>query len=145
MDENERTTDELVREPKRRAGTRGMGSVYRLKGRETWWVKFYHRGRCFRESSGSTVKKVATSLLKKRLSETGAGQFNSAAERTTFEDLAKMLKDDYATNGRRSWNRCASSVKRLRAFFGHYKVADITYATANAYVAQRLAAEAARG
>ena len=100
--------------------TRGMGSLFRFKrtinGQRVeaghWWLKFYYRGPdgravVHRESSHSPVRKVAVSLLKQRLGEMGRGTFRPDAEKLTFEDLAKMLKDDYVRNGRKSWERAA--------------------------------------
>lgn len=44
---------------------RGDGTVYQ-RG-VVWWVKYYHRGRAYRESSGSTDRRIAAKLLRKRL------------------------------------------------------------------------------
>ena len=53
-------------------------------------------GRVYRESSGSTHRADAVKVLKRRLSEIGAGQLiGPDAEKTTFGDLAQMVLDDY--------------------------------------------------
>src|SRR5512132_2007910 len=96
---------------------RGMGRVYRptrdclhCKGAgcdhcmgsgrrqiETWTIQFSHRGHQYRESSGSTRKADAVKYLKKRQAELNAGKrcVGPAAERTTFENLVELLRDDY--------------------------------------------------
>ena len=118
--------------------TRGMGSVYRQKGRRIWWVKFYYRGKAIRESCGSTVRKVAVALLKRRLAEMGSGRFHPDAERVMFEDLAKMLEADYLRNGRRSWDRAANSLTHLRQAFGLSRAVDITPDRVDGYIASRM-------
>ena len=131
--------------------TRGMGSVFRFKrtvdGKRVasgnWWLKFSYSGAdgravVHRESSHSTVRKVAVNLLKKRLSEMGRGAFNPDAEKVAFEDLAAMLKADYSKNGRRSWDRAAHSVAHLRETFGMSRAVDITPSRVDAYIAARL-------
>src|SRR5436309_8024094 len=106
---------------------RGMGSVYRLKGRKVWRIKYYFDGRCIRESSHSTVKKHATALLKKRITEMGSGRFvGPAAEKVVFEDLAKMLTHDYRANGYRSLKRAEQAIEHLRGSFGDSRALAIT-------------------
>jgi hypothetical protein len=57
---------------------RGQGRIY-LRGR-IWWVSYSHRGRKFRESSGSAVRADALRLLRRRLGELGVGRFVGPAE-----------------------------------------------------------------
>jgi hypothetical protein len=82
---------------------RGSGSVYRRGS--VWWIKFYDRMGCARrESSGSAAKSDAEKLLRKRLGEVASGKrlIGSDLERTTFDDLARMIRDDYRAENRRS-------------------------------------------
>ena len=127
---------------------RGTGLVYRrtyrdkktrkLKYAKTWWVQYNYRGKMKRESSGSTLRSDALRLLKKRLAEMGQGQQPGvSAEKTTFEQMAEMLLNDYRANGRRSLNRAERSVKHLTQFFSMTLAADITTDRVLAYVAFR--------
>jgi integrase len=59
--------------------------------------------------------------------------------RTTFEDLARMLLDDYHVNGHKSLETAEGSLKALRATFGLYRAQAITLDQLNTYVAARLA------
>jgi hypothetical protein len=88
----------------------------RLSGGGVWWIKFYDRtGRARRESSGSEVKGDAEKVLGKRLGEVASGKrlIGSDLERTTFEDLAAMIGDDYRAENRRSTHRLEIGLKRL--------------------------------
>lgn len=115
---------------------RGLGGVYQ-RG-DTWWVQFYCRGRKYRESAESSNRSAAVQLLKKRLGEIGHGSFAGvAADKTTFEDLATILGDDYSTNERRSTPRMLSSMKHLREFFGRDLARDIAADRLVAYVKRR--------
>ena len=64
-------------------------------------------------------------------------------ERTTFEDLAAMLTDDYLANGRRSLERLRTSLRHLRDTFGLDRAGDVTTDRLTRYVRIRLDAGAA--
>src|SRR5260370_41790195 len=108
--------------------TRGVGTVYQptyadkqtgeRKASAIWWLKFYISGKPERESSGETSRAKAIDKLKARLGELGTGDFiGVAAKRTTLEDLAGMLRDDYRINGRKSGRRAQEAVVHLRDHF----------------------------
>ena len=121
---------------------RGNGAVY-LRGK-TWWARYHFRGHLFRETSGSAQRADAVKLLRRRLAEMGTGRTPGPdAERVTFEDLARMLTDDYVTNERPSLERVRSSLKHLREHFGLSRALDITSDRLTAYVGKRRAEGAA--
>ena len=117
---------------------RGMGRVYQ-RG-EAWWVAYYFRGQQQRESSGSTDKKVAQRLLKKRIGEIQGNRFiGLSQERVTFEELLEGLRLDYQNNGRKSLGVLDHHLKPVRAAFALTRAADITEARIERYKADRLA------
>ncbi len=117
---------------------RGLGRVYQ-RGK-VWWIQYYFRGRLYRESSDSEVPAGAMKLLKRRQGEMGRGRLvGPDVEKTTFEDMAAMLLDDYEVNGRRSRDRAELSVEHLRGHFGHSRALDITADRVSAYIRCRLA------
>jgi hypothetical protein len=123
--------------PQRRS--RGLGWVYR-RG-HIWWIQYSVRGKVYRETSGSTKQADATKLLKKRLGAAGLGKpVGPDLERTTFEDLARMLTSDYRVNNRKSLETAQGSVKALRGFFGFDRARDITYDRLTDYINLRLEA-----
>ena len=117
---------------------KGFGRIYKRKWTRFWWVQYGHRGRLFRESCGSERRSDAVKLLRRRQSEMNAGRVvGPEAEKTTFEDLAKMILDDYAINARKSTWRVECSLKHLRPVFGNYRAIDITTDRVNAYTRAR--------
>jgi integrase len=116
---------------------RGSGLVYRptyvdkgsreRKTASTWWIQYSVRGERFRESSGSQRRSDAENLLKQRLQAAArGGPFGRNAGRTTFEDLARILIEDYQTHARRSLERAEDALGHLARFFGAVPAAEIT-------------------
>jgi len=123
---------------------RGLGYIYQ-RGR-VWWLQYCFRGTVHRESSGSTNRMDAVKILRRRLEEMGRGRLvGPDVERTSFEDLARMLLDDYRTNHKRSFDRAERSVAHLRRTFGLSQAVNITSDQIASYVAARQAAGATNG
>ena len=91
---------------------RGMGTVFQptytdaktgeLKTAATWRIQFFVGGKCYRESAGTTDRKIAVKLLKRRIAEANSGRpFGYDIEKTTLGDLVEMVLNDYRANGRR--------------------------------------------
>jgi integrase len=134
--------------------TRGLGFVYQPayvdkrtgEGRtaSTWWLQYSVRGKRYRESSGSTNRADAVKLLKRRIGEAVEGRpIGHDIEKTTFEDLAQILLDDYKANGRHSTRRAKSATQNLRRFFADSRAIDITEDRLNAYTVFRQEEKAA--
>lgn len=134
---------------------RGLGLTFRPHYRDrksgerktaaVWWIQYSHRGRRYRESSGSPVRSVAVALLKRRLGEIGRGRLlGPAVERTTWPDLADMIRSDYAGQARKSTKRMEQALTQLSAAFGHALALDVTADRLSAYVARRRAQDAAQ-
>ena len=129
--------------PKR---VRGTGSVYRLKGRETWWIKYpLGDGSQIRESAGSAKESDATNLLKHRLQEVNRGSFVAPDVRKVHvSDLIEEVKRDYRINGRKSLDDLEARWKlHLLPFFGHLRAVAVDNALCNRYVDERQQAGAA--
>ena len=98
----------------------------------------------YRESSDSTNENDAKRLLKRRLGEMGIGQFRRPKiEKTTFDDLSRLVKQDYALNKRRSMVRPKTALVYLNETFGTALARDITLDRLTAYATERLAMKAA--
>jgi integrase len=128
-----------------RKKARGLGFIYQptykdkrtgeLKTASTWWIQYSVRGRRHRESSGSANPSVASRLLRDRLGAAAQGKpVGPNVDRTTFEDLARILVEDYQANGRRSLERIRGSLRHLRGFFGDQLAVDITSDRVTRYV-----------
>ncbi len=134
--------------------TRGLGRVFQptyrdkktgeRKQTDTWWVQYSYRGKVKREASGSSRRADAVKLLKKRLAEIGTGRLiGPDVEKTTFEDLAEMILNDYRANERKSFNRVEDAIEHLRKEFGQDLVLNITSDRVLAYIAARKQSKAA--
>ena len=81
-------------------------------------MQYCRNGNVIRESSQSTKESVAKRLLKRRLGEIQIGlPVGPDVNRTTFQDMAIMLTDDYKANGYRSLDRVEDAINHLKAFF----------------------------
>jgi integrase len=120
---------------------RGLGRVYarpHTAGRDpVYWIEFWVRGKCHRESSKSSREAIAVRLLKRRLGEIASERFAPGAGRVGFDEMANLVVADYEANGRRSLRGVLNSIKHLRAAFGVTVAADLNCAGLTAYVAER--------
>jgi integrase len=115
---------------------KGMGRVFR-RG-PVWWIGYYHRGKEFRESSGSESESQARKLLKKRFGEMGRGRLiGPVEEKVTFEEISQDFLADYQTNGKRSLRSAKLTVRHLKGFFGFDRALDITTDRIRGYIVSR--------
>lgn len=113
-----------------------MGSVYKRGG--IWWIKFYRDGKPYRESASSRLKRHALMLLHKREGTVASGTFSGLRpEKTSFNDLASDLLNDYRNNARKALQMVEYHVERLHKHFGGRKAAHITTDQIRAYIASR--------
>src|SRR5260370_27772232 len=85
---------------------------------EIFWVRYYKNGKHFSESAHSTDERKAKKLLRKRLGEIAAGNFiGPSAERLTFEDLARAVRDDYKIKDNPTLPIANMALLRLAAWF----------------------------
>ncbi len=113
----------------------GMGGIYQ-RGR-VYWVWYYHFGKKYQESSKSYDDRVAVRLLKLRLGEIGkGGRPGRDAEKVTFEDLCKMIRDDHQVKGR-DVARLERSLQHLTPVFGQSLAMSITRDRIMDYIRQR--------
>jgi integrase len=137
--------------------SRGEGRLYRpkfkdengtLKEQSVWWLKWYKLGasKPVRESSGTSNKREAQKLLTSRLDARNHGRpVGPDLEKTTWDELAKAIEDDYIANGKRSLKRLKGSLKHLSAEFKGVQAFRITEERIAGYKASRKMAGAANG
>lgn len=117
-------------------GERGEGRLYRprYKGRdgkmhtsEVWCFRIGIGGKKVTLSTGCRNIKDARAWRIQKLAALGKGDALALASgKLTFEDLAKMVTDDYAANERKSLADLPTRLEHLRRFLGHLKAGDIT-------------------
>lgn len=124
----------------------GRGSVYKQAGSRYWWIRYSVDGKERRESSKSTKKGDALALLDKRRSEARQGHSAHDARRVTLEDLLRLLRQDYATNSRRSLDRAEQAWAHVAECFGSdAKAVSITLPRLRRYLDARQEEGAALG
>ncbi len=107
-------------------------------------MQFSHRGRVYRESAGSAIKRDAKNLLRDRLAEISAGRIASRTRAaTSFDQLAEMLERDYAINGRKSAADLSYRIGHLRPHFGRLNADEISHERMARYIVARKAEGAA--
>jgi integrase len=121
---------------RRKRAIRGFGYVYQRGA--VWWVRYSHRGRDHRESSGSHRETDAWRLLKERWKQIGRGRFVFGEDKVRMEDLFGALELDYKNNGRRSTRGLKWRLAPLRTAFGEDRAIDVTEARIEQYKADRL-------
>lgn len=125
-------------------GIRGFGAPY-LRGR-VWWIRYYHRGDEYRESSGSERLVDAERLLKARWKQIGRGRFiGPKEEKVLVNDLLDILVLNYEQNGRRSLDTLKGRLKPLRAALGTCRAVDTIGPAIEQYKADRLRAKTRKG
>jgi integrase len=115
-----------------------MGSIYR-RGK-IWWIKYYRRGKPFRESSKSANPSSAKRLLKMRDAEIDPSSLTDLKPgRIKFETLAEGLLQDYRVNRRKSliWVKRRIE-RRLAPFFRRLPACEITTDQILDYTLKRL-------
>ena len=125
-------------------GDRGAGRIYQRGN--IWWIQYCYRGKVYRESSNSDDDRAATRLLRKRLGEKEAGTFKGPkVEKTTFEDMAQDVLNDYRINDRKSFAKVSQTISRLKEVFGMDRMIDITTDRIKAYAVKRQENEVTNG
>lgn len=126
---------------------RGLGTVFRLKYRDKktgklkdskrWHIQYFVNGTPVRERTGSHNRMDAVNLLKARAGEAATGKrLPGDVARTTFDDLAALIRQDYEKHYRRMLD-LAVVLKRLHGSFAGMKATDITAARINAHQVQQ--------
>lgn len=115
----------------------------RLKESGIWMIGYSIGGKKHKESSGSARKADANKLLTQRLTERGRGISGRDLERVTFEQLAELIRADYAKNQRRSAPRLERSLRHLMRTFAGWRAVDIAEDAIDRYAADRLTEDAA--
>jgi integrase len=109
-----------------------------------WWIQYSVRGKRYRESSGSSNRVEAVKLLKRRFGEVSEGRsIGHDIEKTTFENLSRILLDDYVVNARQSVRRVKGALRNLGAFFADSRAVDITEDRLKSYIVHRQRQKAA--
>lgn len=113
-----------------------MGAIY--KRGDIFWIKYYRNGKAYRESSKSVKESIARRLLRLREGQIEEGKFPGLkVERTTFDELAEDLVNDYKVNQRKSLETLLCRLLHLRAYFSGIRASNISTDMAQRYTLER--------
>lgn len=120
---------------------RGSGGIY-LRG-NTWWIRYSHRGKTIRESSGSADAVIAQKRLDKRMKELwaerqGLQAFAPRAEKVYVDELLDALEKEYTRGGGRALRQFKTHLKPIREAFGDLRAVHVTTRRIDAYIDRRL-------
>jgi integrase len=126
-----------------------MGSIYKRKWKDpktgdlvegnVWWLKYYRKGKPYRESSKTDKITIAQRLLKKREGEISEGKLPGIYfDKVTFDELAKNLITDYRINKKKSLRRVLWVVDCLKESFEGMRATDINTDGIKAHVEKRM-------
>ena len=110
-----------------------QGTIYKQKGTKNWSIRFQLDGKEHRESAGTDNQQQALAYLRRRVDEAKRGVFVEASQRVTFDQLHRLLLDDYKF--KRNRTRPSRHVRRLAEFFGGLNADEITEKRILAYSA----------
>jgi integrase len=110
-----------------------------------YWIDYYVSGHRKRERIGPD-KRLAEMVLRKRKVEIAERKFLERRKpiATTFDELADAYLK-YARENKRSWDRDATSIKKLSEVFGGKRLTEITPAAVERYKAFRMASKTIYG
>jgi integrase len=127
---------------------RGSGNIYLRSA--VYWIRYWRRGRQFRESSGSNDPEVAQKKLDKRMKEIwaerqGLAAFVPKAEKVYVDELLDELEKHYKLNGGRGLPQFQSHLKQIREAFGDMRAVNVTSKVIDDYIDDCLAGDKKAG
>ena len=115
----------------------GLGTVYQ-RGK-SWVIDYYVAGKRIRETvRAARSESAARAKLKERISQIHTNTFIRYEEKLGFEDLVKMIEDEYRLKQRRGMVTMRVHVKHLRDFFKHRPAISMQPAVIVEYQKHRL-------
>jgi integrase len=122
---------------------RGQGSIYQRGS--VYWVRYYLRGKEYRESARTDDPKKAERFLRHRIKEVGADQIGAKPfggpqqDRLTINQLLDALRADYELRGKLT-PQFGSHLARIRDYFGAVRATALSSETVDKYISEQLEA-----
>ncbi|MGD0280932.1 MAG: site-specific integrase [Dissulfurispiraceae bacterium] len=97
-----------------------MKGLYKRKDSEIWWMSFSYGGKIYRQSTGTTSRKSAESVLSKirtQIFEDRWFDINQAKHHTFDEMMERLMRDHAPTVSAKMQKSYKNSLAHLREFF----------------------------
>jgi integrase len=123
---------------------RARKHLYKQKGSQNWFLRFYLHGKQVRETTGTADETEACRVALSRLDEAGADRAGAKTfigpeqKKITVKVLLDNLERDYWLR-RIDSPQFRSHVKRIREYFGHWRAMEVTASEVDCYIEKRLA------
>jgi integrase len=123
---------------------RARKHLYKQKGSQNWFLRFYLHGKQVRETTGTPDETEACRVALARLDEAGADRSGAKKfigpeqKKITVNLLLDNLESDYRLRGIDS-PQFRSHMKRIREHFGDWRAVEVTAAEVDRYIEKRLA------
>jgi len=134
---------------------RGFGSLFQdtytdrhgvMKTVATWSIRYYANGKQRTKSTHTTDRRKAEQMLRAQTGKVAAGTWvDTQSDKTTWDQLADGLLNNYRANKLRSLDRLTYSLKHLALAFQGQKAKTIHSGRITAYTTARQAEGAANG
>lgn len=114
-----------------------MGSI--RKHGHVWWIRYSRHGKRFEENANTTVWETARDLLRDREGDIAKGvPVTPAIGKLTVDEGLADVQTEYTVNGRKSIDHLTTMIdKHLKPYFTGWRMAELTTADVNAYIAHR--------
>ena len=121
---------------------RGEGRVYQHPKSQFLWMRYFYRGKLYRESTQETTPRQAARKLKDKLAEIRldrAGKVDFVPNsQLRVENLLDALEADYKLREVKSLAAVQSHMKHLRGAFGGIRAQNLTDEAVDRYIRARL-------
>lgn len=121
---------------------RGDGSIFRQNSSKNFFMRYWHNGKKFVESTCTENEKKARAALKQRLIEIGADRLGiqefvpPQQKKKTVSELMEGLRLNYETRGK--WNpRIKAHVTALKDGLGDFRASTLTDEDVTKYIGGR--------
>lgn len=110
-----------------------------LRGK-TWWISYRFNGRRYRESAGTSNKRLAEAILAKKRLLIAENRFLDVRRESVvkFRDFSAEYLEKYSKPNKRSWKSAdTNSIRALDRFFGDRELSKITQPMVEEYLRLR--------
>jgi len=100
--------------------------IFKQPGCKYWYIRYYHNGKRYIESTRTTEKQVAKAILDNKIGGIARGETpGQVFQKTKVNDLVELYKRDYEDNNRKTMKECKHYSKLISEDFGEFRAVDV--------------------